>query len=220
MGMVGGRCTAVRLRLGACVGGVGSCHTISGEICGSCCMPLSGMRLAADTSKVRLPTPSTSATHPAADLYFRNVNGPSALIFIFLGCLRLNSTLSPCLNIIRGSWLDSLLFFWYYCTTYKSFFCSLRVTSPFSSSQNHPCAVSSALSSSAVGSLKLGSDAVSSSLSAHCGCYLNTSSKGDLPVTAPGSMRSVRSTSGSTWYHSAPGIAVHMRLMPWRNMRL
>ncbi len=64
---------AVRLRLATCLGGGGSCHTTSGEICGSCYIPLRGIRLAADTSSVRLPMPSTNATQPAVDLYFKNV---------------------------------------------------------------------------------------------------------------------------------------------------
>ncbi len=64
---------AVRLRLVNCRGGGGSCHTTSDEICGSCYIPLRGIRLAAETSSVRLPMPSTSATHPAVDLYFKKV---------------------------------------------------------------------------------------------------------------------------------------------------
>ena len=61
---------------------------------------------------------------------------------------------------------------------------------------------------------------MSSSLSLHLGCCLNTSAKGEWPVTELGNVLSALMTSGNTYHHSAPGIATIMRLIPWRSSRL
>jgi hypothetical protein len=71
-----------------------------------------------------------------------------------------------------------------------------------------------------VGSLMSGSPTSNSKRSYQRGCCLNTSWNGDLPVTAPGSILSALNTSGKTWYHSAPGMALHNLRIPCLTIRL